>query len=201
MRHDRLQPRWCGGDLLVIVSADDDTSVQHVLRRLLADAAPFARWRWEQSGGWRGTDADGRPVTGRNLFGQVDGSGNDAVGSEQFARTVWAEAPDWFAGGTAVVMRRIAMDLDGWEGSTGTEPERVVSRDLTPGAADRVTRKPSPSTSGRTPRTAMIALGAHSRSRAPEPERSCTDLPRGRELRRRRGRQASGRADLPQSPG
>ncbi len=47
MRHDRLVDTWSGGDLVMVVGAQDGTTVAHAVRRLVADAAPFARLRWE----------------------------------------------------------------------------------------------------------------------------------------------------------
>lgn len=134
MVHDRLEDAWSGGDLLVIVAAHDGTTVAHAVRRLVADAAPFARMRWRQSGFWNGADADGRPVTGRNLFGQVDGSGNPEPGTDVFDETVWAEKPEWFAGGTTLVVRRIRMNLATWDELTRDEQERSIGRHLATGA-------------------------------------------------------------------
>ena len=56
----------------------------HAVRRLVADATPFAKPAWRQTGFWNSTGPDGQPVTGRNLFGQVDGTGNPAVGTPEF---------------------------------------------------------------------------------------------------------------------
>lgn len=134
MRHDALEQTWSGGDLVLLVGAHEATSVDHAVRRLLEDAAPFARLRWRQRGSWRGTDAQGRPVTGRNLLGQVDGTGNPAPGSLALASTVWATSPGWFAGGTTLVVRRIRMDLDEWDKLTREEQEAVVGRRLDNGA-------------------------------------------------------------------
>lgn len=134
MRLDDLDPRWSGGDLLLVVGADDGTTVAHAVRRLVADASPFARLRWRQQGFWNGVGADGSPVTGRNLFGQVDGSANPAPGSSLFDVAVWATTPDWFEGGTTVVVRRIAMDLDLWDTVTRADQERAVGRRLDDGA-------------------------------------------------------------------
>ena len=115
MRHDRLEDRWSGGDLVLVVAADDDTSVVHAVRRLLRDAEPFASTRWEQSGSWRGLGASGQPVTGRNLFGQVDGSGNLDPSDPLFARwcgrrcrTGSRVAPRWWSGAS------------GWTSTGGT---------------------------------------------------------------------------------
>ncbi len=132
--HDRLEKRWSGGDLMLLVGAADDTTVTHVLRRLLLDAEPFATLRWEQDGSWRGIGADQAPTTGRNLFGQVDGTGNLLPDDPLFDPTVWTKTPDWFAGGTTLVVRRISMDLDEWDTLTRAEQEASVGRDLDVGA-------------------------------------------------------------------
>ena len=133
MQHDRLQERWNGGDVLAIVAADDATTVDYAARRLTRDAASFAEVAWVQSGSWRGVDASGAPVTGRNLFGQVDGSGNPA--GELLDATVWATDPlPWFVGGTTLVVRRIEMDLDFWDRTTRERQEKVIGRRLDNGA-------------------------------------------------------------------
>ncbi|TCO51501.1 dye decolorizing peroxidase [Kribbella antiqua] len=135
MKHDRLDPAWSGGDLLVMVGPDDAVSVVHAVRRLVADAKSFATPLWRQTGFWNGTGSDGQPVTGRNLFGQVDGTGNPAVGTPEFESTVWSsDGPDWFRGGTTLVVRRIRMNLDTWDELTRSEQERAVGRKLSNGA-------------------------------------------------------------------
>lgn len=133
MVHDRLEERWSGGDLCVLVAGRDVTTVAHAVRRVVADARPFARLRWTQQGAWNGTAPDGSPQTGRNLFGQVDGSANPRPGTELFDRTVWVPEGRW-AGGTTLVLRRIRMDLDTWDGLTREEQERSVGRRLADGS-------------------------------------------------------------------
>ncbi|TCC66471.1 Dyp-type peroxidase [Kribbella pittospori] len=135
MRHDRLDPAWSGGDLLIMVGADDPVSVVHAVRRLVADAQPFATPAWRQTGFWNGTGSDGQLVTGRNLFGQVDGTGNPTVGTPEFDTTVWSsDGPDWFRGGTTLVVRRIRLNLDTWDELTRSEQERAIGRKLSTGA-------------------------------------------------------------------
>ncbi|MEZ5084984.1 MAG: Dyp-type peroxidase [Tessaracoccus sp.] len=131
MTHDQLQERWSGGDLLLWISADDGTSLDYAVRRLVADAAPFARRRWTQTGSWRGFDADGKAVTGRNLFGQVDGSANPD--GDMLAEALWS-TDDWLAGGTQLVIRRIEMNLDTWDEATRDRQEAAIGRDLPTGA-------------------------------------------------------------------
>lgn len=133
MTRDRLQERWSGGDLVLIIAADDTTTVDYAGRVLTRDAATFATPAWVQTGGWRGADSAGRAVTGRNLFGQLDGSGNPAGAVRD--ETVWAHDPlPWFTGGTTLVVRRIEMDLDFWDRTTRERQEKVIGRKLASGA-------------------------------------------------------------------
>lgn len=131
MEHDRLQSRWSGGDLLIWVSADDATSTTYAARRLVSDAAPFATKRWSQRGFWRPVDAQGNSVTGRNLFGQVDGSHNPT--GEDLLRTVVSD-DDWLTGGTQLVVRRIEMNIPTWDELTRDRQEASIGRDLATGA-------------------------------------------------------------------
>lgn len=133
MRHDKLQPRWCGGDLVLLVAAEDATSVAYAVRALTRDAESFARPRWVQTGSWRGFDSHGAPLTGRNLFGQVDGTGNPS--GELLDEVVWSRGDrPWFDGGTTLVIRRIEMQLDTWDELTRDQQESAVGRRLDTGA-------------------------------------------------------------------
>jgi len=133
---DRLQSRWSGGDLLVQVAADDPTTVSHALRLLTRDAHAFATVRWRQDG-FRHAANSHRPGTAmRNLFGQVDGTANEVPGSSGFARVVWRDDdPEaWLSGGTTLVVRRIAMNLDTWDAVGREGREFSVGRRLADGA-------------------------------------------------------------------
>ena len=72
----------------------------------------------------------------RNLFGQVDGSANLRPGTPDFDAAVvaGADAPAWLRGGTSLVLRRIAMDLDGWDAVDRVGRENAVGRTLATGA-------------------------------------------------------------------
>ncbi|MDO5736684.1 MAG: Dyp-type peroxidase [Propionibacteriaceae bacterium] len=131
MDHDKLQERWSGGDLLVMVQADDETSVAYACRRMTVDARPFATPRWSQSGSWRGVDSAGNPITGRNHFGQVDGSRNPLP--EELGQALWS-TDGWLADGTQLVVRRIEMDLDDWDALVRDRQEKAVGRNLLDGA-------------------------------------------------------------------
>lgn len=115
------------------VAAEDPLTVSHAVRMLLKDARAFTRVRWVQPGFRRspGTVAPG--TTMRNLFGQLDGSANAADGTEHFSRVVWIrDGP--FAGGTSMVIRRIRMDLDGWDEVDRTAREQATGTRLDDGA-------------------------------------------------------------------
>lgn len=167
MVHDRLQDAWCGGDLLILVAADDQTSVEHACTRLVRDAAAFASVRWVQHAFWRTLDASGSPVTGRNLFGQVDGTGNPS-GADRDA-TLWpGNPPAWFAGGTTLVVRRIEFDMVEWDKLVRERQEAVIGRNLTNGAPltgsnEHDTLDFDATTDGRL----VIPLDAHSRRSHP----------------------------------
>ncbi|MEU8221775.1 Dyp-type peroxidase [Kribbella sp. NPDC048915] len=133
LSHDRLQAAWSGGDLLVMVGADDTLSVVNAVRRLIAGAGPYATPVWRQTGFWDGTGPNGEPVTGRNLLGQVDGTGNPAFGTPEFDETVWS-TEGRFTGGTTLVVRRIRMNLDAWDELPEAAKERVIGRRLDTGA-------------------------------------------------------------------
>ena len=130
---DQLEDRYTGGDLVLQVAAEDPLTVSHAARMLLKDTRAFTRVRWVQPGFRRspGTQAPG--TTMRNLFGQLDGSANAQLGSEHFSRVVWIdEGP--FAGGTSMVLRRIRMDLDGWDEADRAAREQSTGTRLDTGA-------------------------------------------------------------------
>lgn len=130
---DQLEDRFSGGDLLLQIAAEDPLTVSHAARMLLKDSRAFTRVRWVQPGFRRspGTQAPG--TTMRNLFGQLDGSANPALDSEHFSHVVWIqEGP--FAGGTSMVIRRIRMDLDGWDEADRTAREQATGTRLDSGA-------------------------------------------------------------------
>ncbi|MEX5632823.1 Dyp-type peroxidase [Parafrankia sp. FMc2] len=132
---DRLEPAWTGGDLLLHIGADDPVTVAHTTRMLLKDCRGFAALRWRQSGFRRSHGSEPTGTTMRNLFGQIDGSANPTPGTAEFDRLVWCGDDDgWLAGGSTLVVRRIAMDLDKWDRLDRSGREQAVGRSLSNGA-------------------------------------------------------------------
>ncbi|HEX2214621.1 MAG TPA: Dyp-type peroxidase [Mycobacterium sp.] len=134
-RTDRLDPRWCGGDLLLQICADDPITVAHAARVLLKNVRTMTTQRWRQTG-FRNAAGAGRPGGSmRNLMGQVDGTAN-ITDAAAFDRLVWDDGIDqqWFAGGTVLVLRRIRAELDTWDELDRTSKELTVGRRLDSGA-------------------------------------------------------------------
>ena len=131
---DRLQEAWCDGDLVLQVCADDPVTVAHTVRMMTKDARTFVRTRWTQTGFRRAAGTTPPGTTMRNLMGQVDGTRNLVPGQDD--ALIWHDgtAPAWLAGGTSMVVRRIAMDLDTWDRLDRAGREAVVGRRLDTGA-------------------------------------------------------------------
>ncbi len=130
---DRLRPEYGDGDLLLQIAADDPVTVAHAARMLLKDARAFAVPRWVQQG-FRRAHGTTRPgTTMRNLFGQVDGTANPVPGTTGFDEVVWSRE-GWLAGGTGMVVRRIAMDLDKWDRLDRPGRDQAVGRFQSSGA-------------------------------------------------------------------
>lgn len=131
---DRLQQRWSGGDLLVVVSSDDPMPVSYAVRRLVRDARSIATVRWVQRGFNQARGSEPPGTTTRNLLGQRDGSMNPSR-PQDVADVVWSrEGPGWMAGGSMLVLRRIRVDLDTWDDFGRAGKELVMARRLDTGA-------------------------------------------------------------------
>ena len=134
-RVDQLEERWCGGDLLVQICADDPVTVTHALRMIVKDARPFASVRWVQQGFRRAAGVAPSGATQRNLMGQLDGTVNPAPGTAAFAAAVWGvDGPPWLRGGTTMVVRRIRIELETWDAVDRAGKEFAVGRRLDDGA-------------------------------------------------------------------
>lgn len=130
---DSLEPQWSGGDLLLQFGADDPLVLAHASRQISRTIRTFATPKWVQRG-FSQASGLGRPsATPRNLMGQVDGTVNPRT-DEEFDDQVWATSPNWFAGGTMAVVRRIAMELDTWDALDIPAKELAVGRKLSNGA-------------------------------------------------------------------
>ncbi|MFG3189806.1 iron uptake transporter deferrochelatase/peroxidase subunit [Streptomyces omiyaensis] len=137
--NDAVDPKRSEGDLWVQIGADDSLVAFHALRALQKEAGDAARVRWQMNGFNRSAGATSRPMTARNLMGQVDGTNNPRTTDPDFDRRIFVPAgatgaQDWMADGSYAVVRRIRMLLDDWEGLTREKQERVIGRRKADGA-------------------------------------------------------------------
>ncbi|MEV6650056.1 iron uptake transporter deferrochelatase/peroxidase subunit [Streptomyces sp. NPDC051219] len=136
---DRLDPGRSNGDLWVQIGANDALVAFHALRALQKGAGEAARVRWQMNGFNRSPGATARPMTARNLMGQIDGTGNPKSSDDDFDRRIFVpagSAPEygWMAGGSYAIVRRIRMLLDDWEKLALAEQEQVIGRKKSNGA-------------------------------------------------------------------
>jgi deferrochelatase/peroxidase EfeB len=130
---DALEPARTGGDLSVQACAEDPQTAFHAVRRLARIAAGDARIRWAQAG-FLSPRGAGTP---RNLLGFKDGTQNVNV-ADPFALDtfVWSglEGPAAMRGGTYLVVRRIRLAVERWDGMDVAEQERIIGRRKVSGA-------------------------------------------------------------------
>ncbi|MFI6021139.1 iron uptake transporter deferrochelatase/peroxidase subunit [Streptomyces sp. NPDC051287] len=136
---DHLDPSRSNGDLWVQIGADDALVAFHALRAVQKDAGSAARVRWQMNGFNRSPGATGRPMTARNLMGQLDGTRNPKPTESDFDRRIFVPSsgspgPAWMANGSYAVVRRIRMLLDDWEKLSLVDQENVVGRRKSNGA-------------------------------------------------------------------
>ncbi|MEO0060902.1 MAG: hypothetical protein RL343_520 [Actinomycetota bacterium] len=132
---DQLKSEFSDGDVLVQVSCDDPIVLSHASRAIVRDSMSFASVRYSQQGFSNAQGVSASGTRQRNLMGQVDGTDNPALGSADFERIVWInEGPEWAVGGTILVLRRIAMQLNTWDQLGRTDKEQVIGRNLSNGA-------------------------------------------------------------------
>ncbi|MET9530168.1 iron uptake transporter deferrochelatase/peroxidase subunit [Streptomyces sp. NPDC006649] len=140
---DHLDARRSNGDLWVQIGANDPLVAFHALRTLQNEAGSAARVRWQMNGFNRSPGATAKPMTTRNLMGQIDGTGNPKPSESDFDRRIFVPVgagkgagaqPEWMAGGSYAVVRRIRMLLDDWEKLPLRKQEQVIGRRKKDGA-------------------------------------------------------------------
>jgi deferrochelatase/peroxidase EfeB len=135
---DDLDPEKSGGDLCIQACADDPQVAVHAIRNLSRIAFGRARIRWSQMGFGRTSRTTTAQQTPRNLFGYKDGTANIlADDREALDAHVWvaaSDAPDWMAGGSYLVARKIAMLIETWDRVRLSEQNAIIGRDKGEGA-------------------------------------------------------------------
>lgn len=182
---DRLDPARSGGDLFVQVAADDPLVAVHALRALQRLTRGTALTRWVMSGFTRPPGAGAPDGTHRNLMGQLDGTANPTPAGDPAHRArilvTAPDAPGWLRGGSYVVLRRIRMLLDHWEGLPEAHREQAVGRRVSDGAplTGGTEHTPVDLDAARPDGVPVIATNAHIRLAAPRGNAGATMLRRG----------------------
>ncbi|GES30776.1 iron uptake transporter deferrochelatase/peroxidase subunit [Streptomyces angustmyceticus] len=180
---DALDPGRSNGDLWIQIGADDALVAFHALRALQKDAAGAARLRWQMNGFNRTPGATARPMTARNLMGQIDGTNNPKPSDQDFDQRIFVgqdAGQEWMRGGSYAVVRRIRMLLDDWEKRSRHEQERVIGRrkdngaPLTGGSETTPMRLDASGPDG----LPVIPANAHARIAAPESNQGAAMLRR-----------------------
>jgi dye decolorizing peroxidase len=132
---DQLDNDVSNGDVLIHIGADDLQILSHVTRIFIRDSSTFATMRYLQAGFTNAIGSSPEGKTQRNLMGQVDGTDNPDLNSDDFSNLVWIDkGPAWAVGGTQLVLRRIRMNLDTWDMLGREDKENVIGRHLDTGA-------------------------------------------------------------------
>jgi deferrochelatase/peroxidase EfeB len=126
------------GDLCVQACANDAQVAFHAIHVLTKLAESAATLRWGQQGFGRTSSTSASQSTPRNLMGFKDGTANiRAEDRSAMNRFVWVtdeDGPEWMAGGSYLVARRIRILFDVWDASTLEEQERTIGRRKVTGA-------------------------------------------------------------------
>jgi deferrochelatase/peroxidase EfeB len=165
---DDLDPDASGGDLCIQVCADDPQVTVHAIRNLSRIAFGRARLRWSQLGFGKTSRTTSEQATPRNLFGFKDGTANiladDTAALDDHVWVAASDEPSWLAGGSYLVARKIAMNIETWDRVRLAEQDRIIGRDKAAGA---------PLSGGdefAEPDFATSAIDAHSHMRLAHPE-------------------------------
>ncbi|MFI1416764.1 iron uptake transporter deferrochelatase/peroxidase subunit [Streptomyces sp. NPDC020731] len=135
---DNLDRHRSGGDLCVQACADDPQVAVHAIRNLARIGFGRVVVRWSQLGFGKTSSTTPDAQTPRNLFGFKDGTRNIS-GTEQdrLEKFVWVgekDGPEWMAGGSYLVARRIRMHIETWDRTSLQEQEDIFGRDKGEGA-------------------------------------------------------------------
>ncbi|HET7416063.1 MAG TPA: iron uptake transporter deferrochelatase/peroxidase subunit [Solirubrobacterales bacterium] len=137
-RGESLDPDRSGGDLCIQACAEDPQVSFHALHVLTRIASGAATLRWSQGGFGRTSSTSRSQPTPRNLMGFKDGTANIRAEDEQaMEKFVWvkpADGPEWMAGGSYLIARRIQFLFDVWDATSLEGQERVIGRKKLSGA-------------------------------------------------------------------
>ena len=135
---DNLDRNRSGGDLCVQACADDPQVAVHAIRNLARIGFGKVVIKWSQLGFGKTSSTTPEEQTPRNLMGFKDGTRNIAgTETDRLKKFVWVgekDGPEWMAGGSYLVARRIRMHVETWDRTSLQEQEDIIGRDKGEGA-------------------------------------------------------------------
>ncbi|UBX49557.1 deferrochelatase/peroxidase EfeB [Providencia alcalifaciens] len=136
--NDRLEDKWCGGDVVLQICANSQESVIYALRDILRHTSPYCFPLWKIDGFLPSRDIDKRS-TPINLFGFKDGTGNAPTDdSKLMDELIWvtedSKEPAWCVGGTYQAVRLIRFNLEFWDRTPLEDQENDFGRHKATGA-------------------------------------------------------------------
>ncbi|MFJ7072842.1 iron uptake transporter deferrochelatase/peroxidase subunit [Streptomyces sp. NPDC098781] len=135
---DNLDKNRSGGDLCIQACADDPQVAVHAIRNLARIGFGKVVIRWSQLGFGKTSSTTPEEQTPRNLMGFKDGTRNIAgTETDRLEKFVWVgekDGPEWMAGGSYLVARRIRMHIETWDRTSLQEQEDIIGRDKGEGA-------------------------------------------------------------------
>lgn len=183
--NEQIDRSSSGGDLCVQACAEDPQVVFHAVHELSRIAAGKARLRWSQQGFGRTSSTGSAQSTPRNLFGFKDGTQNlrseDTELLEQFVWVSPDQGPDWMAGGSYLVARRIRMLFGHWDAASLEVQQQTIGREKVSGAplGEKAEFDPLDLDARGPGGEPVIPLDAHVRLASPQSNGGATILRRG----------------------
>ncbi|HCT79203.1 MAG TPA: deferrochelatase/peroxidase EfeB [Micromonosporaceae bacterium] len=142
---DALKPEISGGDLCIQACANDPQVAVHAIRNLARIGFGVVSLRYSQLGFGRTSSTSRTQATPRNLMGFKDGTANLKLeDTELLKEHLWVQpgdGPEWLAGGSYLVTRRIRMLIETWDRTPLTEQETIIGRDKGEGAAPGMSKE------------------------------------------------------------
>lgn len=136
--NDRLEAKWCGGDILLQLCANSQESIIYALRDILKYLSGMLHPIWKIDGFLSSRDIDKRQ-TPINLFGFKDGTGNaPSTDNILMDDLVWItekqKEPQWCIGGSYQAVRLIRFALEFWDRTPLEDQENNFGRERETGA-------------------------------------------------------------------
>ncbi|MEY0435911.1 iron uptake transporter deferrochelatase/peroxidase subunit [Providencia huaxiensis] len=181
--NDRLEQKWCGGDILLQICANSQESVIYALRDILRHISPYSFPLWKIDGFLPARDIDNHS-TPINLFGFKDGTGNapaddNSLMNELIWITKGSQEPSWCDGGTYQAVRLIRFNLEFWDRTPLEDQENDFGRHKDSGAPIGMKNEHDDPEFEKDPHGDRILFDSHMRRAEPRnPERYTAKLRR-----------------------